>query len=120
MKDPPVPETADAMDKVLSRLDVCQATYLVIQDAMDKIVCSDPQHCSLNVEMNENMLESNGISGEPAPVQQPVLNVETPHLKDCHVCVTPLEDIVFDRSKTKPKPPPPEVAYDLPTGEHYT
>ena len=33
---PPVPETVDAMDKILGRFDVCQSTLLTLQDAMDK------------------------------------------------------------------------------------
>ena len=41
-------------------------------------------------------------------------------LKKCHVCVTPLEDIVFDRPDTKPKLPSTVVPNDLPIGEHYT
>ena len=36
------------------------------------------------------------------------------------ICVTPLEDIVFDKPDSKPKLPPSVEPNDLPTGEHYT
>ena len=74
---PLVPETADAMDKIVGRFDVCQATDLLIKDAMDKVVFSDPNHHPLNVEMNENMDELNVILEEPTPVQHPEVSVET-------------------------------------------
>ena len=42
--------------------------------------------------------------------------METSVLKACHVCVTPLENILFDDVKQDP----PEPINDLPSGEHYT
>ena len=50
---PPVPETANAMDKVVGRFDVCQSTALFLQDAMNKIVCLELNQPSLNVETDE-------------------------------------------------------------------
>ena len=42
--------------------------------------------------------------------------METTKLKACHVCIRPLENILFD--ETKPDPPVP--MNDPPSGEHYT
>ena len=44
------------------------------------------------------------------------LNVETTKLKACHVCVRPLESILFEECKTEPL----VSMNDLPSGEHYT
>ena len=44
---PPVPETADAMDKIVGRFDVCQSTSLNLRDAMDKIVFPDPKQITV-------------------------------------------------------------------------
>ena len=57
---------------------------------------------------------------DPTPVQEPVLNVETLDLKNCHVCITPLEDIMFDKPDSKPSPTTIVEPNNLPVGEHYT
>ena len=44
------------------------------------------------------------------------LNVETPKLKACHVCVRPLESILFEETKTDP----PASTNDVPSRTHDT
>ena len=46
--------------------------------------------------------------------------METLDVKNCHVCITPLEDIVFDKPDPKPRSTHTVEPNDLPTGEHYT
>ena len=40
-KGPPVPDTADAMDKITDRFDACPATVLKTSDAMDQIILNE-------------------------------------------------------------------------------
>ena len=47
-------------------------------------------------------------------------HVETLDLKNCHVCITPLEDIMFDKPDSKPSPATIVEPNDLPVGEQYT
>lgn len=53
---PPVPKTADAMDKIVGRFDVCQSTVLKLNDAMDQIVSGEPSDSTLNVETTETVI----------------------------------------------------------------
>ena len=108
------------MDKIVGRFDVCQSTVLILQDAMDKVVCPDLNQPPLNMETDNNVVKPSASLEELTPMHEPELNVETLDLKKCHVCVTPLEDILFDKPDSKPKSPPFAESNDLPTGEQYT
>ena len=46
--------------------------------------------------------------------------METPELKACHICVVPLEGIVFDKETPKLVTTLPAELNDLPAGEHFT
>ena len=116
---PPVPETANAMDKIVGRFDVCQSTVWSLHDAMDKIVSEDPIQMTLNVETADSAVTPM-VHLDIIPVQQPALNVKTLNLRMCHVCITLLEDIVFDKPDSKPPPAPIAEPNDLPVGERYT
>ena len=70
----------------------------------------------LNVEMAENDPQTESVTQDQDLVPHAGLNVETSQLKACQVCVTPLENILFDDAKSDPSVP----INDLPTGEHYT
>ena len=66
----------------------------------------------LNVETVTSDTQINSVSAK----QDDGLNEETRKLKACHVCVRPLENILFEETKTDP----PMSTNDLPSGEHYT
>ena len=107
------------MDKIVGRFNVRHATVLSLNDAMNNIVSEEPTELPLNVETNNNMDILTAPPDIP-PVQHPSLNVETLDLKQCHVCITPLESIVFDDPDMKPSPASTEKPNVLPVGEHYT
>ena len=120
-KAPQVSDNADAMDKIVSHYDASPTTDLKVQDAIDQIinnVCVQENSSAetLNVETAKNKNQPSKDSSKGVSVHAPKLNVETFIPKPCHVCVTPLESIVFDTPKT----PPTVVPNNMPTGEHYT
>ena len=86
---------------------------------MDIIVSADPIESALNVETTDSIVTPT-VHLDPTPVQEPVLNMVTLDLKNCHVCITPLEDIVFDEPDSKPSPATIVEPNNLPVGEHYT
>ena len=90
-----------------------------LSDAMDQIVSGEPIKSTLNVETTDSVVTPT-VHLDVIPVQRPALNVETLDLKACHVCITLLEDIVFDKPDSKPPPAAIEEPNDLPVGEHYT
>ena len=127
-----LPNDADAMDKIVGycEMSVTVINVLNVTDAMDSITHTEPElenlpPIVLNVEtikqeneppvvLNVEMVEQEIESESEKQVQ--TLNVETSKLKECHVCVRPLENILFD--ETKPDPSVPKN--DIPSGEHYT
>ena len=86
-------------------------------DAMDCNLSTQSERAKellnvLNVEMVTSDTKIDSVSAK----QDDGLNVETTKLKACHVCVRPLENILFEERK----PEPPVSTNDLPSGEHYT
>ena len=93
-------ENADGMDKIVGCFEEATASVLNTTDAMELIVSTQPDQDTvivgvLNVEtaLNDKRNES------ASPDQDLGLNVETIQLKMCHVCVRPLENILFDDAK---------------------
>ena len=116
-----LPDDTDAMDKIVGYCEepivLGKHNALKSTDAMDCIVStpSDQVNEVLNVLNVETITSDTGI--EPVTAKQDNgLNVETTKLKACHVCVRPLENILFDETTTDP----PVAMNDLPSGEHYT
>ena len=95
-----LPDDLDAMDKIVG---YCEEPNLLrthdalkSNDAMDQIVSIQPDNAQskvLNVETVTTIFGKEDVG----------LNVETTKLKPCHVCVRPLESIVFE--DRKPAPP---------------
>ena len=118
-----LPDSADAMDKVVGHCEESSASAIVLKsiDAMDCIVSTQLDQDNviasvLNVEIAEDDTWTESVTPDQDLVPPTGLNVETSQLKTCHVCVTPLENILFDDAKQDP----PEPINDLPSGEHYT
>ena len=115
-----IPDEADATEKIVGGYDIPHTGTLNRNDAMELIMNAPLQQAdavsdTLNVEtlITVNLPKSNDV---PAAADQlPALNVETPQLKECHICVRPLENILFDDiDRDQPKP-----VNDLPIGEHF-
>ena len=78
------------------------------------------------MEMDDtNVVVVKNESPETATITTPskkdktdTLDVETLLAKHCHVCVAPLESVVFDKPLSKPKAKP--LVSDLPEGQHFT
>ena len=94
-----LPDNSDAMDKIVG---YCEEPNLFSEhdplksnDAMDQIVSTQPDDAQLNVLNVETVTM---VFGK----QDVGLNVETTKLKACHVCVRPLESIVFEDIKPAP------------------
>ena len=109
----------DAMDKIVGNCERTDyATHaLKVPDAMDSIILNESESDNLagnvlNVEMVEQDTGTDLILGK----QDTTLNVETKKLKACHVCIRPLENILFGEAKEDV----PAPINDLPSGEHYT
>ena len=94
-----LPDDSDAMDKIVG---YCEEPNLLrnhdalkSNDAMDQIVSTQPDNAQskvLNVETVTTIFGKQDVG----------LNVETTKLKACHVCVRPLESIVFEDQKPAP------------------
>ena len=118
-----MPTEADAMDKIVGSYDIAHTGRVMLHDAMDSIIANegiDVQQTeviplTLNVE---TVTTAKNINMNPIPVNINLneLNVETPLIKSCHVCVKPLEKILFGVNDEVDQDPPS----DLPTGEHFT
>ena len=74
---------------------------------------------ALNVE-TATTVDTGKTQEHSVPGTRQALNVETPKLPACHVCVVPLEDIVFDKESPKITTPPLAKPNDLPVGQHFT
>ena len=115
-----LPEDTDTMDKIVGYCEEPSAlgkhNVLKSTDAMDCIVStpSDRVNEVPNVLNVETVTSDTGIESVSAK-QDNGLNVETMKLKTCHVCVRPLENILFEETKSDP----PMATNDLPSGEHY-
>ena len=118
-----LPDDTDAMDKIVGYCEEPNALgkhdALKSNDAMDRIVSTQLESAKvlpnvLNVETVISDTQLNSVSAK----QDDGLNVETMKLKlkACHVCVRPLESILFEERKTDP----PVSLNDLLSGEHYT
>ena len=114
-----LPEKIDTMDKIMGYCEEpsVMGNVLKTTDDMDCIVSTpsdqeDVVPTVLKVEMVDSDIRTESVFEK----QDLGLNVETMKLKACHVCVRPLENILFD----EPKPDPPVPINDLPSGEHYT
>ena len=114
-------DDTDAMDKIMGYCEEPSAlgkhNVLKSTDAMDCIVSTPSDRVNevpnmLNVETVTSDTRIESVSAK----QDNGLNVETTKLKACHVCVRPLENILFEETKTNP----PVAMNDLPSGEHYT
>ena len=95
-----LPDNSDAMDKIVGYCEepnlLSEHDLLKSKDAMDLIVFTQPDDAQLNMLNVETVTM---VLGK----QDVRLNVETTKLKACHVCVRPLENIVYD--DIKPAPP---------------
>ena len=114
-----LPGNTDAMDKIVGS---CKRQESVIQilkfpDAMDSIILFKLEQEKI-IENVLNVETDKWIAGTDsfAENQDTPLNVETKKLKACHVCIRPLENILFDDANENVPAPP----NDLPSGEHYT
>ena len=116
-----LPDDTDAMDKIVGYCEEPNALRkhdaLKSNDAMDRIVSTQLESAKelpnvLNVETVTSDTQIDSISVK----QDDGLNVETTKLMACHVCVRPLENILFEEREIDP----PVSMNDLPSGEHYT
>ena len=89
---PEIDMNSDAMDKITGHFDVSHASKLKFPDAMDQVVMTDTE--TLHVE-------TVAIEEEPPVINTNKTNtfyVETQPLKECHVCITKLDTILFGDS----------------------
>ena len=86
---PEIEMNSDAMDKITGHFDVSHASKLKFPDAMDQVVMTDTE--TLHVE-------TVAIEEEPPVIKLPTFYVETQPLKECHVCITKLDTILFGDS----------------------
>ena len=118
-----IPITADAMDKIVGNYDIAHTGKVMLHDAMDSVTANERMDVqqievtpvTLNVETataSKNM----GMDSIPMDRGSRGLNVETPEIKACHVCVKPLEKILLEDNDEADLDTPG----DLPTGEHFT
>ena len=118
-----MPIEADAMDKIVGSYETAHTGKVMLYDAMDSIIAKESTDVlqinviplTLNVETTST---SKDINTNPIPVitDSNELNVETPRIKSCHVCVKPLEKILFGDNDE----PDHDPSSDLPTGAHFT
>ena len=94
---PEIEMNSDAMDKITGHFDVSHASTLKFPDAMDQVVMTD----------NETLhVETMAIEEEPPLIKPQLIKknktdtfyVETLPLKECHVCITKLDMILFGDS----------------------
>ena len=118
-----MPIEADAMDKIVGSYDIAHTGRVMLHDAMDSITANERMDVQqievIPVTLNvETVTTSKNMDMDSIPMDRDSsgLNVETPQMKSCHVCVKPLEKILFaDKDEADP-----DLPSDLPTGEHFT
>ena len=103
----------NAMDKIVGYCaePIAKHDALKSIDAMDCIVFAQSENVKeqpnvLNVETVTRDAQINSVSAK----HDDELNVETSKLKACHVCVRPLENILFEKTKTDLPVPMNELA----------
>ena len=95
---PEVNMNSDAMDKITGHFDACSAGKLKTLDAMDQVIEMDNE--TSHVETHTGKWTKQGSkphTGMPDVIK--TFYVETPTLKECHVCITPLETIILVNPK---------------------
>ena len=104
------------MDKITGHFDVSCASKLKFPDAMDQVIMAD----------NETLyVETSTVEGELPVIKLQASEkdktksfyVETPPLKECHICITRLETIIFDDSNAKSSKSQDNY---FPAGKHFT
>ena len=90
----------DAMDKIAGYSESPESTIYALKsiDAMDSITLKNSEPVnpveSVLIALNVETAEQNIVTDLPTENQDQTLNVET-KLKACHVCIRPLENILF-------------------------
>ena len=114
-----LPDDTDAMDKIVGYCaeSITKHDALKSIDAMDCIVFTQSENVKeqpnvLNVETVTRDAQIDSVSVK----HDDELNVETLKLRACHVCVRPLENILFEETKTDL----PVPTNELPSGTHDT
>ena len=91
---PEIDANSDAMDKITGHFDVSCASKLKFPDAMDKVIMADNETLyveTLTVEEELPVIKPQTIKKDKTKS----FYVETPPLKECHVCITKLDTIIF-------------------------
>ena len=113
---PDIDANSDAMDKITGHFDVSCASKLKFPDAMDQVIMTN----------NETLyVETSTVEGELPVIKLQASEkdktksfyVETPPLKECHICVTRLEMIIFEDSNAKSSKLQDN---DFPSEKHFT
>ena len=101
---PEIDVNSDAMDKITGHFDVSCASELKFPDAMDQVIMAD----------NETLYVETLAVEEELPVIKPqaikenktkTFYVETLPLKECRVCITKLDTIIFGNPDAKSSKP---------------
>ena len=100
-----LPDDTDAMDKIVGYCEEPNALRkhdaLKSNDAMDRIV-STQSECAQQIVLNVETVTCDTRIDSVSAKQDDGLNVETTKLKACHICVRPLENILFEERKPDP------------------
>ena len=112
------PYGLDAMDKIVGHCEILNPVTHASRftDAMDSIVLVEPESQNLPEKVLSVETVELNVTTDLTENQEATLKVETQKLKACHVCIRPLENILFDDTKEDV----PKTTNVLPSGEHYT
>ena len=113
---PEIDANSDAMDKITGHYDVSCASKLKFPDAMDQVIMADNETLYVETSTGEGELPEIKLQASKKDKTKSFY-VETPPLKECHVCITRLEMIIFDDSNAKTSK---SQDNNFPAGKHFT
>ena len=91
---PEIDANSDAIDKITGHFDVSCASKLKFPDTMDQVIMADNETLyveTLTVEEELPVIKPQAIKKDKTKS----FYVETPPLKECHVCIAKLDTIIF-------------------------
>ena len=104
------------MDKITRHFDVSCASKLKFPDAMDKVIMANNETLYVETSMVEGELPVIKLQASDKDKTKSFY-VETPPLKECHICITRQETIIFDDSNAKSSK---SQVNDFPAEKHFT
>ena len=113
---PEIDANSDAMDKITRHYDVSCASKLKFPDAMDQVIMADNETLYVETSTGVGELPETKLQASDKDKTKSFY-VETPPLKECHVCITRLEMIIFYESNAKTSK---SQDNNFPAGKHFT